>query len=96
MEIKMANTPQSKKRAIQSEKHRQRNASLRSLYRTHIRKVLVAIKAGIQEAAMVVYKETLPIIDKMVTKGIIHKNKAARHKSRLSGHIKKLGESKKA
>lgn len=87
----MANTPQAKKRARQSEKHRQHNASLRSMYRTYIKKVVTAIEAKQKDTAEACYKEAVPVIDKMVNKGIIHKNKAARHKSRLSAHIKKLG-----
>lgn len=86
----MANTPQAKKRARQSEKHRLHNASLRSMYRTYLRKVYTAIETKQKDAAETAYKEAVPVIDKMVHKGIMHKNKAARHKSRLSLQIKKL------
>lgn len=86
----MANTTQAKKRAIQSEKRRQHNVSFRSMYRTYIRKVEHAIETGKQAEAEAAFKLAEPVIDKMVTKGIIHKNKAARHKSRLSARVKKL------
>ena len=85
----MANTIQAKKRARQSEKHRQRNASLRSMYRTYIKNVVAAVEKKDLAAAKKAYLAAVPVIDKMVTKGIIRKNKAARHKSRLNAYIKK-------
>lgn len=88
----MANTKQAKKRIRQAEKHRRHNASMRSMLRTYIKKVAAAITAGDQKAALTSLQEATPVIDRMVNKGIIHKNKAARHKSRLTGHIKKMGE----
>lgn len=88
----MANTKQAKKRIRQAEKHRQHNASLRSMLRTYIKKVVAAIGSGNQQTALASLQEATPIIDRMVNKGIIHKNKAARHKSRLTAHIKKMGE----
>ncbi len=86
----MANTAQSKKRARQNEKHRQHNASERSMMRTYMKKVLAAIEAGQKEAANEVFKTATSILDKMVSKGLIHKNKAARHKHRLNAKIKAL------
>ena len=86
----MANTKQAKKRVRQAEKHRQQNASMRSMLRTYIKKVLAAIASGNQETALKSLQEATPIIDRMVNKGIIHKNKAARHKSRLTGHVRKM------
>lgn len=86
----MANTIKAKKRAIQSEKHRQRNASLRSMYRTCIKKVESEIAAKNKAKAEEAYKSAVPVVDKMVNKGIIHKNKAARHKSRLAIKINSL------
>ncbi|OGT38790.1 MAG: 30S ribosomal protein S20 [Gammaproteobacteria bacterium RIFCSPHIGHO2_12_FULL_37_14] len=86
----MANTKQAKKRVRQAEKHRQHNASLRSMLRTYVKKVVIAIAAGNKQAAMNTLQEATPIIDSMVNKKIIHKNKAARHKSRLTAHIKKM------
>ena len=85
----MANTKSAKKRAIQNEKHRKHNASLKSTYRTHIKKVEAAILANKKEEAVKTLKEASQVIDKMVTKKIIDKNKAARHKSRLNAKVKK-------
>lgn len=92
----MANTKQAKKRVRQAEKHRQHNASMRSMLRTYIKKVAASINAGDQKLALAAMQEATPIIDRMANKGIIHKNKAARHKSRLIAHIKRLGADKKA
>lgn len=86
----MANSLSARKRARQSEKNRLRNASQRSHVRTSIKKVLNAIEAGDKSAAEAAYKAAVPAIDKSVTKGLMHKNKAARHKSRLNTHIRAL------
>jgi|TARA_R100000687_G_scaffold75346_1_gene66742 small subunit ribosomal protein S20 len=86
----VANTPQSKKRARQNEKARKHNASLRSMTRTYIKNVVKAIESGDQEAAKTAYTAAVPVIDRMADKGLMHKNKAARHKSRLNGHIKAM------
>jgi len=86
----VANSPQARKRARQAEKRRAHNASLRSLVRTVIKKVYAAVQSGDPAAAKNAYDNAVPVIDRMADKGIIHKNKAARHKSRLSAHIKAL------
>ena len=86
----MANAPQARKRARQAEKRRTHNASLRSLVRTHIKRVIAAIASGDAEQARAAYDQAVPVIDRMADKGIIHKNKAARHKSRLNAQIKAL------
>jgi small subunit ribosomal protein S20 len=86
----VANSPQAKKRARQAEKRRSHNASLRSLVRTVIKKVNAAIGSGDQAAAKTAYDSAVPVIDRMADKGIIHKNKAARHKSRLNAQVKAL------
>lgn len=86
----MANYPQSRKRARQSEKRRRHNASFRSMVRTYIKKVDAAIAGGDYQAATDAYKNAVPVIDSMAGKGIIHKNKAARHKSRLNSAVKAL------
>ncbi len=86
----MANTAQAKKRARQAEKRRQQNMGMRSQLRTSIKKVHTALASNDPKAADASFREAQPIIDKMVSKGIIHKNKAARHKSRLNARIKKL------
>ncbi|MEE4659375.1 MAG: 30S ribosomal protein S20 [Halieaceae bacterium] len=86
----MANSPQARKRARQSEKRRGHNASLRSLVRTVIKRVDAAISSGDADAAREAYDKAVPVIDRMADKGIIHKNKAARHKSRLNTQVKGL------
>ncbi|GAB1264125.1 30S ribosomal protein S20 [Aurantivibrio infirmus] len=86
----MANFPQSKKRARQNVKARAHNASLRSMVRTYLKKVIAAIEAKDVEAAKSAYSAAVPVIDRMADKGIIHKNKAARHKSRLNAQIKAI------
>lgn len=88
----MANSAQARKRARQNEKRRQHNASLRSMVRTYLKKVDAAIEAGVQADAQEAYTVAVPVLDRMADKGIIHKNKAARHKSRLNAQIKALGE----
>ena len=88
----MANFAQARKRARQAEDRRQRNASQRSALRTHIKKVLRAVAAGDAESARAAYQRALPLIDKSAGKGLIHKNKAARHKSRLSQQVRALQE----
>ncbi len=90
----MANIASAKKRARQSEKHRQHNASLRSMVRTYIKKVYAAIEAKDIKLAEESYRAAQPVIDRMADKGLLHKNKAARHKSRLTNHIKRLTEAK--
>ncbi len=86
----MANSNQAKKRARQAEKHRKNNASHRSMLRTYIKKVVKAIEIKDKAAASEAYKTAVPIIDRMATKGLIHQNKAARHKCRLNQKIKAL------
>lgn len=86
----MANSAQARKRAKQAELHRQRNASQRSTFRTAVKKVAAAINAGDADAAKEAYKAAVPLIDRMAGKGLIHANKAARHKSRLNQHIRAL------
>lgn len=86
----MANTRQSKKRILQSERNRQHNVALRSMYRTAIKKVILAIGQSNKELATEAFKMAVPVIDRMVKKGIIHKNKASRHKSRLNTRLKSM------
>lgn len=86
----MANTAQARKRVRQSEKRRRHNASQRSMTRTAVKRVIAAIEAKDVEAARAAYTRAVPILDSMVNKGMLHKNKAARHKSRLNAHIKEL------
>ena len=87
---KVANTKSAKKRVVQSEQRRKNNASLKSKYRTHIKKVIMAVKKNNKEEATKTLKEAIPVIDKMSTKKILAKNTAARYKSRLNTKVKKL------
>lgn len=86
----MANSPQARKRARQNDKARAHNASLRSMARTYIKKVLTAVEAGNAEEAQTALNAAVPVIDRIADKGIIHKNKAARHKSRLNAKVKAI------
>ncbi|MFB3063757.1 MAG: 30S ribosomal protein S20 [Gammaproteobacteria bacterium] len=86
----MANIKSAKKRARQNTVRRAHNMAQRSRLRTSIKKVVVAIASGDKEAASAAYKAATPKIDNMADKGIIHQNKAARHKSRLNQHIKDM------
>jgi len=87
----VANTRQAKKRARQAETRRSHNASQRSAMRTAIKKVLAAAESGDTDTAKAAYTAAVPVIDRAVTHGIIHKNKAARHKSRLNAKIRAEG-----
>ena len=82
----MANSAQAKKRARQNDKQRLHNASLRSMVRTFIKKVVNAIASGDKAVAQAAYTAAVPVIDRMADKGIIHKNKAAR----LNAQVKAL------
>jgi len=86
----LANSAQARKRARQAEVNRKRNASQRSMLRTYIKNVVKAIESGDAAAAQAAYTKAVPVIDKSAGKGLIHKNKAARHKSRLSQHLRAL------
>jgi small subunit ribosomal protein S20 len=86
----VANIKSARKRARQAEKTRKHNMGLRSEMRTSIKKVVNACDAGDKDAAASAYKAAVPVIDNMVNKGIVTKNKAARHKSRLNARIKAL------
>lgn len=86
----MANSAQAKKRARQADKRNLRNAAQRSRFRTAIKKVIYAVEANDKTAAEAAFKEAVPAIDSAVTKGLIHKNKAARQKSRLNTRVSSL------
>ncbi|MCX8744540.1 30S ribosomal protein S20 [Snodgrassella sp. B3882] len=86
----MANSAQSRKRARQALKQRAHNASLRTAFRTAVKKVLKAVEAGDKAAAQATFVESVKVIDRIADKGVFHKNKAARHKSRLSAKIKAM------
>ena len=86
----MANSLQARKRARQAQKRRLDNAGQLNTMRTHVKKVLKAIGAKDLDGAETAYKEAMPIIDRTANKGLIHKNKAARHKNRLNKQIHAL------
>jgi small subunit ribosomal protein S20 len=86
----VANTKSAEKAARQAEKHRARNVALRSRMRTAVRNVTAAIAGGNQETARSSYQIAVPVIDSLVSKQIIHRNKAARHKSRLAARIRAM------
>lgn len=86
----MANSAQARKRARQAEVRRQRNAAQRSMMRTELKKVIKAIDARDLMAAQTAFQMATPVLDSMASKGLIHKNKAARHKRRLNAKIKAL------
>lgn len=83
----MANTIQAKKRVRQNEKRRQENKWQVSRMYTHIKKVLTAVASGDRNQSQTEYKTAVSLIDRLVHKGLVHKNKAARHKSRLNKKI---------
>lgn len=87
----MANIKSAKKRARQAEARREHNASRRSALRTYIKNVIKAIDGKDKAAAEAAYKSAEPVIDRMATKGLIHANKAARHKSRLTARLRAMG-----
>ena len=87
----MANTASARKKARQSVKARARNAGQRSMIRTTIKKVVKAVDAKDKAAATAAYAEMVPVLDRYSDRGMIHKNKAARHTSRLTARIKALG-----
>ena len=84
----MANSSSARKRVRQAEQHREHNVALRSRLRTAIKNVIKAVNADGKELAKEAYKKAVPIIDSSVNKHLIHKNKAARHKSRLNNLLR--------
>lgn len=88
----MANSKSSKKRAIQAEGRRCRNASKRSEMRTYLKQVTKTADEGNESVAKTLYKKAASMVDRLASSGVIHKNKAARHKSRLNARIKKASQ----
>jgi small subunit ribosomal protein S20 len=86
----MANSAQARKRARQAVTQNAHNSSLRSRLRTAVKAVRKAIDAGDKAAAAEIFKTSQNVIDSIADKKIVHKNKAARHKSRLSAAIKAM------
>ncbi|MGY6519166.1 MAG: 30S ribosomal protein S20 [Lysobacteraceae bacterium] len=86
----MANIKSAKKRARQAVVRNARNSSQRSMLRTSVKKVIKALDANDVAAAEAAMKDASPILDRYAARGLIHRNKAARHKSRLNARIKAL------
>ena len=86
----MANTKSAEKAARQAVKHRARNITLRSRSRSAIRKAVDAVASGNKTEATTSYRAAASVVDSLVNKGLVHKNKASRHKARLAARLKKL------
>lgn len=86
----MANSPQAKKRARQNERRFAINKARRSRIRTYLRKVEEAIASGDYAVAKEALRVAQPELMRGVTKGVVHKNTAARKMSRLSARVKAL------
>jgi small subunit ribosomal protein S20 len=86
----VANIKSAKKRAKQTVVRNARNTSQRSMLRTAVKRVIKALDANDAAAAEAAYKSAVPILDRFSARGLIHKNKAARHKSRINARIKAL------
>jgi small subunit ribosomal protein S20 len=94
----LANTRQAKKRVRQSERRHLANMALRSTIRTGIRRVREAVAKGTVEEAQQAYRGASSLLDRAVRKGVVHRNHAARLKSRLNRNLKKivLGQARQA
>ena len=86
----MANIKSAKKRAKQTVVRNERNVAQRSMLRTAVKKVIKALDANDAEAAAAAFTTAQPLLDRFAARGLIHKNKAARHKARLTARIKAL------
>jgi small subunit ribosomal protein S20 len=86
----VANTKSAEKAARRAETNRTRNVALRSRMRSALRKVGEAVTAGKKADAAAALKDAQPVIDSLVNKHVIHRNKAARHKSALAARIKAM------
>jgi small subunit ribosomal protein S20 len=86
----VANIKSAKKRAKQTIVRNTRNVAQRSMLRTAVKKVVKALDANDAAGAETAFASAQPLLDRMAARGLIHKNKAARHKSRLTARIKAL------
>jgi small subunit ribosomal protein S20 len=86
----LANTAQARKRARQNVTRRDHNTGRRSMMRTHIKNVLKAVAAEDKDGAQTAYQSAVSIIDRSAKAGLIHKNAAARYKSRLNARIRAI------
>jgi small subunit ribosomal protein S20 len=84
----MANIKSARKRARQALERRSHNIGLRTSVRTAIKKVTKAVAAGNKDAALASLRESQRVIDRVVAKGILHRNAGDRHKSRLAHALK--------
>ena len=88
----VANTKSAEKAARRAETNRTRNVALRSRMRSALRKVSDAVSSGNKADAAAALKDAQPVIDSLVNKNVIHRNKAARHKSALTARVKAMGK----
>ena len=88
----MPNHKSAEKRVRQNEKRRAINKSNVSKLRTQIKKLRTALASGNKEETQQLLQPTISLIDKSVNKGLLHKNTAARYKSRLTMHVNELGQ----
>ncbi len=86
----MANIQSAKKRARQAIKRRAHNVALRSQVRSAVRKVAKAIESGNKDAAKAEFAAVVPQIDRMATKGILRKSRAAHYKSQLNARLRAM------
>ncbi|GMT40903.1 MAG: 30S ribosomal protein S20 [bacterium] len=86
----MANSPQARKRARQNTVRRTQNHSMRSMMRTYIKTVYIAIENNDKDKAVSAYHSAVSIIDRNARRGLQHKNKAARLKSHMNARIKAM------
>ena len=89
-ENSLANIQSAKKRARQAIKRRAHNVTMRSKVRSAIRKVMKAIETGNKEAAKTEFAAVVPQIDRMATKGILQKNRAAHYKSQINARLRAM------
>ena len=86
----MANTPQAKKRARQNDNRRVHNHAIRTRMRTAIKGFLKAVEAKDKDAATTAFKTTVSFLDRVVSKGLHHRNRAARLKNRLNNRLRNM------
>jgi len=87
----MAHSKSARKRAKQSARRRAENRSRRSALRTQLKKVIAAVESGDDAAAQAEFGKAVVALDKAATKGLVHKNEAARRKSRLAARVAAMG-----
>jgi small subunit ribosomal protein S20 len=88
----MANKKSAKKRAVKSEQKREKNRAVRSKMRTAVKKVRRAAESGDSSAAESLLRQAISLVDRTAKKGVVHRNMAARTKSRLAAAVRKAGK----